>query len=124
MALSATRRRLCPSVALSEEVQKLIRVAEECLERAIEQCCAGQHLGILAGPCRSHAEAHGYSIVRDYVGHGIGRRMHEDPQIPNYGKPGTGREDQNGYVFAIEPMINIGTHRTKSLGRWLDGRHA
>jgi methionyl aminopeptidase len=73
------------------------------------------------------AEAHGYGIVRDYVGHGIGRKMHEDPQIPNYGKPGTGIKIRSGYVFAIEPMLNMGTHKTKTLkDGWtvvtLDGR--
>ncbi|MDT4965590.1 MAG: methionyl aminopeptidase, partial [Acidobacteriota bacterium] len=63
----------------------------------------------------SHAEAHGYSVVREYVGHGIGRRMHEDPQIPNYGSPGKGPKIKNGYVFAVEPMINIGTQETRVL---------
>ena len=60
-------------------------------------------------------KAHGYSVVRDYVGHGIGRRMHEDPQIPNYGKPGQGPKIKAGYVFAVEPMVNLGTHHTKVL---------
>ena len=62
------------------------------------------------------AEASGYSVVRDYVGHGIGRQMHEDPQIPNYGKPGHGPKIKAGYVFAVEPMINLGTLHTKVLG--------
>src|SRR2546428_601222 len=61
------------------------------------------------------AEAHDYSVVRDYVGHGIGRQMHEDPQIPNYGKPGQGPKIKTGYVFAVEPMINLGGHYTKVL---------
>jgi methionyl aminopeptidase len=94
---------------------ELIRVAEECLERAIRRCWPGKYLGDIGWAVQSHAEAHGYGIVRDYVGHGIGRKMHEDPQIPNYGKPGTGVRIRAGYVFAIEPMINIGTHRTKTL---------
>ena len=64
---------------------------------------------------QEHAESHGYTVVRDYVGHGIGRRMHEDPQIPNYGTPGKGAPIRNGYVFAVEPMVNMGTHRTKVL---------
>jgi methionyl aminopeptidase len=64
---------------------------------------------------QEHAEANGYSIVRDYVGHGIGRRMHEDPQIPNYGRPGLGPKIKSGYVFAVEPMVNLGTHHTKVL---------
>ena len=98
-----------------EELLTLIRVAEESLERAIEQCRPGKHLGDIGWAVQEHAEAHGYSIVRDYVGHGIGRKMHEDPQIPNYGKPGTGAKIKAGYVFAVEPMINIGTHQTKTL---------
>jgi methionyl aminopeptidase len=64
---------------------------------------------------QQHAEANGYSVVRDYVGHGIGRRMHEDPQIPNYGKPGLGPKIKAGYVFAVEPMVNQGTHFTRVL---------
>jgi methionyl aminopeptidase len=85
------------------------------LERAIQQCYQGNHLGDIGHAVQSHAEAHGYSIVREYVGHGIGRRMHEDPQIPNYGTPGKGVKIKNGYVFAIEPMVNIGTHLTRVL---------
>ncbi|HYH84631.1 MAG TPA: type I methionyl aminopeptidase [Pyrinomonadaceae bacterium] len=100
---------------VGEDVLKLIRVAEECLARAINQCWPGRHLGDIGWAVQQHAEAHGYGIVRDYVGHGIGRKMHEDPQIPNYGKPGTGARLRSGYVFAIEPMINIGTHKTKTL---------
>ena len=100
---------------VSEDLLQLIRVAEECLERAIEQCWPGKRLGDIGWAVQQHAEAHGYSVVREYVGHGIGRRMHEDPQIPNYGKPGTRDKIRAGYVFAIEPMINIGTHQTKTL---------
>ena len=104
-----------PVGRVSESRLQLIRVAEECLERAIRQCWPGKYLGDVGWAVQSHAEAHGYSVVRDYVGHGIGRKMHEDPQIPNYGKPGTGVRIRAGYVFAIEPMINMGTHRTKTL---------
>jgi methionyl aminopeptidase len=100
---------------VSEELLDLIRVTEQCLELAIEQCRAGKHLGDIGWAVQSHAESHGYSVVRDYVGHGIGRKMHEDPQIPNYGKPGKGDKIKNGYVFAVEPMINLGTHQTKVL---------
>jgi methionyl aminopeptidase len=64
---------------------------------------------------QQHAESQGYSVVREYVGHGIGRRMHEDPQIPNYGKRGHGPKIKAGYVFAVEPMINLGTKDTKVL---------
>ena len=104
-----------PVGTVSEERLKLIRVTEECLQLAIEQCRPGKHLGDIGYAVQSHAEAHGYSVVRDYVGHGIGRRMHEDPQIPNYGKPGKGTKIKKGYVFAVEPMINMGSLHTKTL---------
>jgi methionyl aminopeptidase len=104
-----------PVGTTSEELLKLIRVAQECLDRAIEKCWDGNHIGDIGFAVQSHAEAHGYSIVRDYVGHGIGRQMHEDPQIPNYGKPGKGPKIKKGYVFAVEPMINLGSHHTKTL---------
>jgi methionyl aminopeptidase len=104
-----------PVGTVSEERLKLIRVTEECLERAIQQCREGKHLGDIGWAVQAHAEAHGYTVVRDYVGHGIGRRMHEDPQIPNYGTPGKGAKIRNGYVFAVEPMVNMGTHHTKVL---------
>src|SRR5712692_3130679 len=104
-----------PVGKVSEDRLKLIRVTEECLQLAIEQCWPGKHLGDIGWAVQSHAEAHGYSVVRDYVGHGIGRRMHEDPQIPNYGKPGKGAKIKKGYVFAVEPMVNMGSHFTKTL---------
>src|SRR6266705_1890466 len=104
-----------PVGTASEDRLKLIRVTDECLELAIEQCQAGKHLGDIGWAVQSHAEEHGYSVVRDYVGHGIGRRMHEDPQIPNYGKPGKGPKIKKGYVFAIEPMVNLGSLHTKTL---------
>src|SRR5205807_1806333 len=104
-----------PVGTVTEDRLKLIRVTEECLQLAIDQCRVGNHLGDIGWAVQSHAEANGYSVVRDYVGHGIGRRMHEDPQIPNYGKPGKGPKIRKGYVFAIEPMINTGTHHTKTL---------
>lgn len=94
---------------------RLIKITEECLEFAIEQCHPGKHLGDIGWAVQQHAEANGYSVVRDYVGHGIGRRMHEDPQIPNYGKPGHGPKIKSGYVFAVEPMVNKGSHFTKVL---------
>lgn len=104
-----------PVGSVKAEWLKLVRVTEECLEYAIEQCRPGRHLGDIGAAVQQHAEGHGYSVVRDYVGHGIGRRMHEDPQIPNYGKPGQGPKIRAGYVFAVEPMINLGTHYTKVL---------
>ncbi|HSP61564.1 MAG TPA: type I methionyl aminopeptidase [Pyrinomonadaceae bacterium] len=104
-----------PVGTASEDRLKLIQVTEECLELAIEQCRAGKHLGDIGWAVQSHAEQQGYSVVRDYVGHGIGRRMHEDPQIPNYGKPGKGPKIKKGYVFAVEPMVNMGSYHTKTL---------
>jgi methionyl aminopeptidase len=116
-----------PVGEVREDWLELIRVAEECLERAIKQCHPGRRLGDIGWAVQGLAESRGYSVVREYVGHGIGRRMHEDPQIPNYGKPGTGLKLKAGYVFAIEPMLNMGTHQTKTLADgWtvvtLDGR--
>jgi methionyl aminopeptidase len=112
---------------VSEDLLRLIAVTEECLERAIEQCRPGKHLGDIGWAVQEFAETNGYSIVRDYVGHGIGRQMHEDPQIPNYGKPGQGPKIKAGYVFAVEPMVNLGSLHTKVLpDGWtvvtLDGR--
>jgi len=104
-----------PVGKVSAEKLKLIRITEECLQLGIEQCREGNHLGDIGAAVQQHAESHGYSVVRDYVGHGIGRRMHEDPQIPNYGKQGKGAKIKKGYVFAIEPMVNIGSHHTKTL---------
>lgn len=94
---------------------RLIEVTEECLALAIEQCRVGRHIGDIGWVVQQHAEAHGYGVVRNYVGHGVGRKMHEDPQIPNYGRPGTKEKIRAGYVFAVEPMINLGTEETKVL---------
>jgi methionyl aminopeptidase len=104
-----------PVGKVSEDRLELIRVTEECLDLAIEQCRPRRHLGDIGAAVQQHAESRGYSVVRDYVGHGIGRRMHEDPQIPNYGKPGQGPKIKAGYIFAVEPMVNLGTHHTKVL---------
>ena len=116
-----------PIGKVSDESLALVRVTEECLELAIEECRPGRHLGDIGAAVQEHAESHGYSVVREYVGHGIGRRMHEDPQIPNYGKRGQGPKIKAGYVFAVEPMINLGSNHTKVLADgWtvvtLDGR--
>lgn len=108
-----------PVGKVSDEVAQLIKVTEECLYLAIEQCHPGKHIGDLGHAVQSHAEKFGYGIVRDYVGHGIGRKMHEAPQIPNYGRPGTREKIRAGYCFAIEPMINLGTAETKVLSdKW------
>src|SRR5919198_362082 len=105
---------ICASV--NEQVVHGFPSAYELKEGDIFSIDCGVTLaGDVGWAVQQHAEAHGYGVVRDYVGHGIGRRMHEDPQIPNYGKPGTGVRIRSGYVFAIEPMLNLGTHKTKTL---------
>jgi methionyl aminopeptidase len=104
-----------PVGKVDEARRALVRVTEECLDRAIEECRPGKHLGDIGAAVQEYAEGQGYSVVREYVGHGIGRRMHEDPQIPNYGKRGQGPKIKAGYVFAVEPMLNLGTHHTKVL---------
>ena len=98
-----------------DELLRLIQITGECLERAIEQCRPGKHLGDIGWAVQELAEASGYSVVRDYVGHGIGRQMHEDPQIPNYGKPGSGMPLKAGMTIAIEPMVLVGTAETRVL---------
>ena len=92
----------------SPEVTRLIEVTREALDRGIAAARPGNHIGDIGHAVQMYAEAQGYSLVRDYVGHGIGRNMHEAPQVPNYGVPGTGNELKPGYVLAIEPMVNLG----------------
>jgi methionyl aminopeptidase len=104
-----------PVGKVDDEKAQLIRVTEECLKLAIEQCRIGRHVGDIGFAVESHAKKFGYGIVKGFTGHGIGRKMHEDPQIPNYGKPGTREKIRLGYVFAVEPMINIGTEETEIL---------
>lgn len=116
-----------PVGEISDELKQLIRVTEECLEKAIEQCRPNNRVGDIGWAVQSHAEPFGYGIVRDYTGHGIGRRMHEAPSIPNYGRQGTKEKIRAGYCFALEPMLNLGTHETKTLAdKWtvvtLDGK--
>lgn len=100
---------------VSDEIKQLIRVTEECLELAIEQCQPNKRVGDISWAVQHHADKFGYGIVRDYTGHGIGRSMHEAPQIANYGRAGTKEKIRAGYCFAIEPMLNLGTHETKTL---------
>ncbi len=116
-----------PVGEISDELKKLIRVTEECLALGIEQCYVNNRVGDIGWAIQQHAEKHGYGIVRDYTGHGIGRSMHEAPQIPNYGRQGTKERIRAGYCFAIEPMLNLGTHETRTLDdKWtvvtLDGK--
>ncbi len=99
----------------SPEVRRLIDVTREALDRGIAEAEPGNHIGDIGAAVQSFVEAQGYSVVRQYVGHGIGRDMHELPQVPNYGKPGTGNLLKPGYVIAIEPMVNAGRAETKVL---------
>jgi len=108
-----------PVGAISDELKQLIRVTEECLELGIEQCWPNNRVGDIGWAVQQHAEKYGYGIVRDYTGHGIGRAMHEAPQIANYGRQGTREKIRAGYCFAIEPMLNLGTHETRTLSdKW------
>ncbi len=93
---------------IAEDVRKLCRVTEESLYLGINQCVAGNHVGDISAVVQEHAEKHGFSVVRDLVGHGVGIKPHEDPQIPNFGKKGKGAKLKNGMVLAIEPMVNMG----------------
>ena len=93
---------------VSEETKKLMDVTKECLYRGIEKVRPGARLGDIGNAIQSHAKANGFSVVRDFVGHGIGKNMHEDPQVLHYGKPDRGLRLQEGMVFTIEPMINAG----------------
>ena len=88
--------------------EKLLRVTRESLERAIEKVRPGNRLGDVSAAVQTWVEQNGFSVVREFVGHGIGTRMHEDPQLPNYGTPGQGARLQEGMVLAIEPMVNTG----------------
>jgi len=93
---------------MDPERQELVDVTRESLEKAIAQIRAGRRLSDIGHAVQSHVEPHGFSVVRDFAGHGIGRRMHESPWIPNYGAPGRGPRLVPGMVFAIEPMVNVG----------------
>lgn len=96
---------------VSEEKRNLVRVTEECFFKAIEGLKAGTPLYDIGYAVQTHAESHGYGVVRALVGHGIGREMHEDPSVPNYGKRGTGMRLRAGMTICIEPMINAGTYK-------------
>jgi methionyl aminopeptidase len=99
----------------SSEAEKLVRVTEEALEAGIAQIRPGGRIGDISSAVQQRAEAAGFSVVREYVGHGIGRAMHEDPQIPNYGAPARGPELRPGLVIAVEPMVNLGGWETAVL---------
>jgi len=90
------------------EVRHLLKVTQECLEDAIEEAVAGNRIGDIGWAVQEHAEAEGFGVVRELVGHGVGSNLHEPPEVPNYGRPGNGVKLVAGMVLAIEPMINLG----------------
>lgn len=96
---------------ISEEKKKLMDVTEKSLYIGIEQAVAGNRIGDIGNAIQTYVESFGFSVVRDLCGHGVGKHLHEDPQIPNYGKRGTGALIKNGMTLAIEPMINMGSHK-------------
>lgn len=101
---------------ISASAKKLLDVTRISLEKAIEQVKPGKRLGDVSYAVQKYAESKGFSVVREYVGHGIGRNMHEEPAVPNFGEPGTGPRLETGMVIAIEPMLNEGDWRVKVLG--------
>ncbi|GAB4250439.1 MAG: type I methionyl aminopeptidase [Ekhidna sp.] len=100
---------------IADDVRKLLQVTRESLELGIEQFVSGNRIGDVSYAIQQHAEKHGYGVVRELVGHGLGRKMHESPEVPNFGKRGRGPKIQEGLVVAIEPMINMGTRRVIQL---------
>ena len=100
---------------LSPELQKLLDVTRESLSQGIEAARIGNTVGDVGSAVQRHVEANGFSVVRDFVGHGIGTRLHEEPQVPNYGTPGHGPKLRDGMVLAIEPMVNMGSPQTRVL---------
>ena len=94
---------------VSKENKKLLEVTRKCLDLAVSVATVGNHVGDIGYTIQDCAEFYGFSVVRELVGHGVGKALHESPEIPNYGKKGTGTLIENGFVLAIEPMINIGT---------------
>ena len=100
---------------VTDPVNRLLEATKESLYKAIAKCRVGNRLGDVCNAVQSYVEPLGYSVVKNYCGHGVGRAMHEEPQVPNYGKPGTGPVLREGLVIAIEPMINLGHEDVKVL---------
>jgi len=98
---------------ISEQAQRLLRATETALHKGIAAARAGNPLGAVSHAIQTAVESEGFSVVREYVGHGVGRNMHEDPQVPNYGSPGQGPILRKGMVLALEPMVNTGDWHTK-----------
>jgi methionyl aminopeptidase len=100
---------------LADEVKQLLKVTRESLYKGIEQCRAGNRIGDISHAIQKYTEQYGYGVVRELVGHGLGRKMHEKPEVPNYGRKGSGKKIKEGLVLAIEPMINLGTRHVEQL---------
>ena len=104
-----------PVGEVSKDIEKLLTVTRESLMKGIEKAVVGNRLSDISHAIQSHVEMNGFSVVRDFVGHGIGRQLHEEPQVPNYGRPGQGPRLREGMVLAIEPMVNLGQPEVKVL---------
>ncbi len=104
-----------PVGSISAQLESLVNVTRQAMEKGIDQAIVGNRLSDISHAIQSHVEQHGFSVVRDFVGHGIGRQLHEEPQVPNYGRPGQGPRLQVGMVLAIEPMVNIGSCHVRVL---------
>lgn len=100
---------------VAPSVKKLVQVTYECLMLGIQQAVAGNRIGDISFAIQQHAEKNNFSVVRDLVGHGLGKNLHEEPEVPNFGRPGNGHLLKNGMVLAIEPMINLGKHKVQTL---------
>jgi methionyl aminopeptidase len=107
--------RTFPVGKVEQEVKKLLEVTFESLNKGIEQCRVGNRISDIGYAVQKYVETHGFSVVRDYVGHGIGQTMHEEPQVPNYGRPHQGPRMIEGMCLALEPMVNMGTEEVKVL---------
>ncbi|BDV44245.1 hypothetical protein GURASL_31680 [Geotalea uraniireducens] len=104
-----------PVLPVSDVATRLVKVTEESLQKGIEAAVVGNRLSDISHAVQSHVEKHGFSVVREFVGHGIGKNLHESPQVPNFGEPGRGVKLKAGMVLAIEPMVNEKGHRVKIL---------
>lgn len=104
-----------PVGEVAKETSELLEVTKASLYAGIKEVVEGNRIGDIGAAIQEYTESRGYGVVRELVGHGLGTKMHEDPQVPNYGKHGRGKKIQEGLVIAIEPMINLGTHRIKQL---------
>jgi methionyl aminopeptidase len=98
---------------INSDVNKLLLITKECLLKGIEMCVEGKRIGDISEAVQTHAEKNGFGVVRELVGHGVGKQLHESPEVPNYGKRGSGAKLKEGMVIAIEPMINLGKKEVK-----------